>query len=144
MSMANSALHIIINFLCTSTASSNTAPIVQNSRTFMLPPGIISVISVQAPTELDTKHLCQLDAIGDLASGIIPLALDHKIELQYHKLLKTPLFIDASHYACSRVLTQAVESPEDPRPVYIKLILRNTSKVVCNWKGDLCSLPVCP
>ena len=27
------------------------------------------------------------------------------------------LFTDTSHYACSRVLTQAVESPKDLRPV---------------------------
>ena len=27
------------------------------------------------------------------------------------------LFTDASHYACSGVLTKAVESPEDMRPI---------------------------
>ena len=32
-------------------------PIVQNSGALTLPPRSISVISVQAPTELNTKHL---------------------------------------------------------------------------------------
>ena len=50
------------------------------------------MISVQAPTELDTKHLYQLDATDDLPSGIIPLAVDHKIDHMYPKLLKIPLF----------------------------------------------------
>ena len=65
-------------------------PIVQNSGTFALPPRSISVISAQAPTELDTKHLYQLDAT-DLTSGIIPLVMDHEIDHKYLKLLKIPL-----------------------------------------------------
>ena len=69
-------------FLCATTTSSNTAPILWNSRAFILPPGYISLISVQAPTELDTKHLY---------SGIMPLAVDHKIDHKYPKLLKIPL-----------------------------------------------------
>ena len=48
-------------------------------------------MSVQASTELDMKHLYQLDAVDDLPSGIIPLAVDHKIDHEYPKLLKTPL-----------------------------------------------------
>ena len=53
------------NCLCTSTAS-NTEPIVQNRGTHKIPPGNISVISVQAPTELKTKHIYHLNATDDL------------------------------------------------------------------------------
>ena len=59
-------------FLYTSTASSNMASIGWSSGTLILPPRSISAISVQAPTELDTKHLYQLDTTADLLSGIIP------------------------------------------------------------------------
>ena len=78
-------------FLCTSTASSNTESVVQNSGAFMLPPKSISIISVQAPNNLNTRHLYQLDATDDLPSGIIPLAVDHNIDHKYPKLLKIPL-----------------------------------------------------
>ena len=77
-------------FLCTSTASSNTEPIVQNAGAFTLPPRSISVISIQAATELKTKHLYQLDTVDDLPLGIIPLAMNHKID-KYPKLMKVPL-----------------------------------------------------
>ena len=39
----------------------------------MLPPRNISIISVQAPIELNTRYLYQLDATDDLSLGIIPL-----------------------------------------------------------------------
>ena len=45
----------------------------------MLPPRSISIISVQAPTKLNTRHLYRLDATDNLPSGIIPLAVDHKL-----------------------------------------------------------------
>ena len=56
----------------------------------MLPARSISVISVQVPTELNTKHLYQMGVTDDLPSGIIPLAVDHKINHKYPKLLKIP------------------------------------------------------
>ena len=40
---------------------------------------------------LNTKHHYQLNAADDLSSGIIPLAVDHKIDHTYPKLLKIPL-----------------------------------------------------
>ena len=56
-----------------------------------LPSRSITVISVQAPTELNTNHIYQLDTKDDLLSGIIPLAVDHKIDHKYPKSLKMPL-----------------------------------------------------
>ena len=78
-------------FLCTRTPSSNTKSIIQNSGSFILPTRSISVISVQAPTELNTRHLYQLDVTGDLPPGIIPLAVICKIDHKYPKLLQIPL-----------------------------------------------------
>ena len=57
----------------------------------MLPPRSVSVISVKAPTELNTRHLYQLDATDNLAPDIIPLEVDHKIDHKYPKLLGIPL-----------------------------------------------------
>ena len=54
----------------------------------MLPPISVSVISVKAPTELNTRHLYQLDVTNNLP----PLAVDHKIDHKYPKLLRIPLF----------------------------------------------------
>ena len=42
----------------------------------MLPPSV-SVISVKTLTELNTRHLYQLDATDNLPPGIIPLAMYH-------------------------------------------------------------------
>ena len=66
-------------------------PLVQNTGTLTWPPRSISLISVQAPTKLNTKHLYQPDAADVLLSGIIPLTVDHKIDHKYPKLLKTHL-----------------------------------------------------
>ena len=52
----------------------------------MLPDRSVSVISVKAPIELNTRHLYQLDATDNLLSGIIPLAVDHKTGHKYPKL----------------------------------------------------------
>ena len=57
----------------------------------MLPARSISVISVQAPTKVNTRHLYQLDAIDDLPLGSISLAVDPKIDQKNPKLLKIPL-----------------------------------------------------
>ena len=62
----------------------------QNVGAWTLPPRSISVISVQAPTKLNTKHIYQLTANDDLMVGIIPLAVYHKIEHKYPKLLSIP------------------------------------------------------
>ena len=53
----------------------------------MLPLRGVSVISVQAFTKLNTRHLYQLYATDNLPSGIISLAVDHKIDHKYPKLL---------------------------------------------------------
>ena len=71
-------------------------PIVWNSGALTLPPRSISVISVQSPTDIGTKHLYQLDAADDLPSGIIPLAVGHKIHHKQPKLFKIPL-INTQH-----------------------------------------------
>ena len=57
----------------------------------MLSPRSVSVISVKAPTQLNTRHLYQLDTTDKLPLGIIPMALDHKINHKYPKLLRIPL-----------------------------------------------------
>ena len=79
------------NFLCTNISSSNTEPIFWNSGVFILPLRSILIILVQAPTEWNTWLLFQLDATDDLPSGIIPFAVDHKIDYKYPKLLQIPL-----------------------------------------------------
>ena len=89
--MASSSLHIITNVYELAQHHPKKGPIVQNSGALTLPPRSILVISVQAPMELNIKHLYQLDAIDDLPSGIIPLSVDHKIGHKYPKLLKIPL-----------------------------------------------------
>ena len=54
-------------------------------------PRSISVLSVQAPTELDTKCFYQLDAADHLLSDFIPLTVDRKIDHKYLKFLKMAL-----------------------------------------------------
>ena len=57
----------------------------------MLPASSISAISLQAPAEVNTKHLYTLDVADDFPLGIMSLTVDHKIELKCQKLLKIPL-----------------------------------------------------
>ena len=57
----------------------------------MSPPGSVSVISVKAPTKLNPRHLYQMDATNNLPPGIIPLAVDHKIDHKYPKLMHITL-----------------------------------------------------
>ena len=59
-------------FLCTSTVSSNTEPIICNAGILHLPLRSISVIALQAPIELNTQHIYQLNTSDDLPSGLIP------------------------------------------------------------------------
>ena len=56
----------------------------------MLPPRSVSLISVKAPM-LNTRHLYQLDAADNLPADTIPLAVEHKIDHNYPKLLWIPL-----------------------------------------------------
>ena len=63
-------------------------PTVQNAGALELPSRSISVIAVQAPTELNTQHIYQLNASDDLLSGIIPLAVNHRIHEKYQKMLE--------------------------------------------------------
>ena len=83
----NSQQYITHNnkFLCRSIPSSNTESIIHNSRSTMLPPRSVSVISVKVSTKLNTRHLYQLNAADKLLPHIIPLAVDHKI---YHNNVK--------------------------------------------------------
>ena len=55
-----------------------------------LPPRSISVIAVQAPTELNTKHL-PTNASDDQPLGIIPIAVTHRLLHKYPNLLKITL-----------------------------------------------------
>ena len=45
-----------------------------------LQPGNISIITVQTLTELNHQHTYKLSASNDFLLGIIPLAVDHKID----------------------------------------------------------------
>ena len=56
-------------------------PTIQNTEALQLPSRGISIIAVQTPTELNTKHIYQLNAANDLPSGIISLAVNHRIDL---------------------------------------------------------------
>ena len=47
--------------------------------------------SSRGPTELNTQHIYQLNTSDNLASGLNPLAVDHKIHDKYPKLLHIPL-----------------------------------------------------
>ena len=87
----NGQQYITHNSICTSTVSSKQEPIKQNWGALQFPPRSTSVIAVQTPTELNTKHIYQLNASEDLPSGIIPLAVDHRIDHKYPKLLNIPL-----------------------------------------------------
>ena len=51
----------------------------------------ISVIMFQTPNELDEQHIYVLDASDDLPLGLIPLAVDHKNDPKYPKLLSIPV-----------------------------------------------------
>ena len=46
---------------------------------------------VQTPTELDMQHIYTLDVGNNLPLGIIPLAVDHKIDQKYPKSLNIPI-----------------------------------------------------
>ena len=71
--------------------STNTEPIIHNAGTFYLQPRNISVVSVQAPTELNTQHIYALDYSEDLPLSLIPLVVDHKIHHKYPKLPSIPI-----------------------------------------------------
>ena len=72
-------------YLYTSTASSDTKPIIYSAGAIHLQLRYISVITVQALTELNTQHM------DDLLPGLIPLAVDHRIHHKYPKLLSIPI-----------------------------------------------------
>ena len=78
-------------FLYTNTPSTEATPISHNARTFYLQPRSISVLIVQAPTELNTQHIYALNASGNPPSGLIPLAVDNKIKHKYPNALNIPI-----------------------------------------------------
>ena len=45
---------------------------------------------MQAPMELDMKHIYHFDVTVNLPSGIIPLAVYHKIDHKHSELLNIP------------------------------------------------------
>ena len=76
------------NYLCTSKSSTKaTKPLVWNTGIFYLQPRSVSIITVQAPTVLKPHHIYKFSASNDLPLGLIPLAVNHKINHNYLKLL---------------------------------------------------------
>ena len=75
------------NYLCTSIPSKFTKPIIGNSGTFYPQSRSVSVITIQAPTDLNPKHIYKLSTSDNLPDGLIPLAVDHKVDHKYAKLL---------------------------------------------------------
>ena len=67
----------------------------------------ILVITIQASTELSTQHIYQLNTSVDLLSGLIPLAVDHRIHHKYLQLLSTSIpskTYDAAHVPKSTII----------------------------------------
>ena len=62
-------------------------PIVENAGALQLPLRSISVTAIQAPTELNTQHIYQLNASDDLPLGLILLAVNQRIHHKYTELL---------------------------------------------------------
>ena len=89
--MANSTLHIMTN----SYAQVFHLQYLTNNLKFRIShvaiKKCIKSYQQKAPTDLNTRHPYQLDAIDNLQPGIIHLAVDHKIDHKYPKLLKIPL-----------------------------------------------------
>ena len=73
----------------------NIKPIICNAGAFYLQPRSISVITVHTPPELNVQHVYALDASHDLPLGLIPIAVDHKIN---HKHPKVTTFTHTSHH----------------------------------------------
>ena len=68
------------NYLCTNIPSMVTKPKVWNAGAFYLQLRGVSVITVQAPTELKSHYICELFASDDLPLHLIPLAVNHRIK----------------------------------------------------------------
>ena len=63
-------------------------------------PTSILVITVQTPNELNTQHIYALNAGDDLLLGLIPLAVNHKINTKYQKLLSILILNTAYDRSC--------------------------------------------
>ena len=117
-------------------------PIIQNAA-LQLPPGSICVIAVQAPTELNTKHIYQLNASDDLPSGIIPLAVNHWIHHKYPRLLNITLL--NTEYDTAHVSTKTVSEtlhPIDSENTEVSNVLWTKENAnTANNPGELLSMP---
>ena len=91
---------ILYNNLCTSMTSAESKPIICNGGMLFLKPRSISVITVQAPTQLDTHHIYTFYISEDLSLGVIPLAVEHKIKHIYPKSLGTAILSIAYNKVC--------------------------------------------
>ena len=80
-----------INYLYTSIALKVTKPIIWNAGAFYLQSRSVSVITIQAPRELDPQHIYELTFSDDLPYGLISLSVDHKVKYEYPKLLSIPV-----------------------------------------------------
>ena len=75
------------NYLCASIPWKVTKPMFLNTEACYLKPRSVSIITVQAPTELKPQNIYKLTTSEDLLGWLIPLAAEHKVNHKYPKLL---------------------------------------------------------
>ena len=105
-------------------------PIICNAGAIQKPLRSISIIAVQAPTELNTHHIYQLSTSDDLPSGLILLAVYDRIHHKYPNLLSIPLLNTA--YDTVHVLRKTVLGTLNP--IDIKNI--EVSNILCTKENS--------
>ena len=78
-------------YLCTSILLTIAKLIVCNAGAFYLQPTGISIITVWVPTKLKPQYIYELSTSNDIPSELIPLAIDHKTNNKYPRLLNIPI-----------------------------------------------------
>ena len=79
------------NYLCTIIALTVTNLMVWNAGAFYLQPSSMSIITIWAPTKLKPQYIYKQSTSDDLLLGLIPLAVHHRINHKYPKLLSIPI-----------------------------------------------------
>ena len=91
---------------------------------------------VQAPTEPNIKHIYQLNASDNLPSGTLSLAVDHRIDHKYPKLLNISL------------LSTEYDAVHVPRKTVIGKLQRSEMESIeissVSWTNENSKTPVSP